>query len=90
MTTIYTCPTHLYWADTPPFIHLVDESRQQTYQLDGPEAVIWQWVMLGFRYSRLLPLVAALLHLPQSTAEHQLRGLLAHWHAAGWLEVTHG
>lgn len=91
MTTItLTIPAHIVWVQDKTHIWLVNEAENTVCALGGLEAAVWDWITLGYGYSRLLDMVAAYRAGTGAEAELELTGILRQWQDRGWLEKTHG
>ncbi|MGD1992490.1 MAG: hypothetical protein PVI59_04775 [Anaerolineae bacterium] len=69
---------------------LVDQMTGASLLLQGAEAVIWDLVVAGHSYDRLIPMLAAILSLSEEKARIALVGALAVWQEKGFLIVSEG
>ncbi|HEX3049672.1 MAG TPA: hypothetical protein VHP83_03375 [Aggregatilineaceae bacterium] len=85
-SVILTCPDQLRWVHDAQWIWIVDPRTGTTHCLDGIEAAVWGWMMLGYSYPRLVALLGPLLNLERLEAQQHLNTLLQTWISAGLLE----
>ncbi|MBX3056317.1 MAG: hypothetical protein KF770_07590 [Anaerolineae bacterium] len=82
----YYCPPHIYWAYDAACTLVVNEQTGQAHRLFGQEAAVWDWLILGYPFARLVQFIAAYANLPTPQAERCLRRLLAAWQTDGLLQ----
>ncbi len=83
---VLTCSAHLRWVHDTALIWIVDQQTGTTHCLEGAEAAVWGWLMLGYSYPRLVDLLGPLLNLEQREAQRHLNTVLQTWISAGLLE----
>jgi hypothetical protein len=88
LSLVYTCPDNICWVNDKAVIIVVNKHTQQTYLLRGIEFVIWDWLMLGNTYARLVQLIASLLAISLPQAKQQLHHQLQIWQQNGLLEKS--
>jgi hypothetical protein len=84
---VYTCPDHIRWVKESTGIIVVDEQTQQAHHLAGAETAVWDWLMLGYAYSRMVRLTAVLLDIPFPQAKQHLHRQLQTWQRRGLLAL---
>ena len=89
-TLVYACPDSIYWVKDSTRIIVVDEQSRQVQLLTGVETAVWDWLMLGYDYSRLAGLTAVLLDIPLTQAKQHLHHQLQAWQQRGLLTVHGG
>jgi hypothetical protein len=82
---ILTCPPCLHWVKDSNQVLVVDERLNTATVLQGVEAAVWDWLMLGYNLADVTGLLAGLCHESQGLAETRLLGLLQGWLQSGWL-----
>jgi hypothetical protein len=87
---VYSCPAYVHWVRDADLVALVDEQRHCSQVLRGDEAMLWDWLALGYSYSVLLRQSAAVWEMPEQEAACILAESLARWHKLGWLAATPG
>lgn len=73
----------LVWVDQGTQVIVVDELRGHTYVLQGAEAALWGWLALGYSFSKIAKLLAAMLQKNVREAENILSSLLYKWCEGG-------
>ena len=86
----YSCPTRIRWVRDADQLVLVDEQRRCCQVLRGDEAMLWDWLALGYSYDALVRQSAAVWETPEQEAAYILAEHLAKWHKHGWLVATPG
>lgn len=84
------CPDHLKWVADHSRVIIVDEERRLTTILQDEEALIWNWLALGYSYRRLHASAAALWAATPQAADALLTRLLANWQKSGLLHRESG
>ena len=87
---VYSCPACVRWVRDTDQVVLVDEQRHCSQVLRGDEAMLWDWLALGYSYGTLLRQSAAVWETPEQEAACILAEYLASWHQHGWLVATPG
>jgi hypothetical protein len=82
-----TFPATIHWVKDSGQIIVVDEKKSGTWILHGFEAVIWDYLMLGCSYHKLMETISTLLDLPVQEAEEKVVTCIRTWKASGLLEV---
>jgi hypothetical protein len=80
-----TCSPCLRWVKDSDQILVVDERINTPTVLQGVEAAVWDWLMLGYNLPDVSELLAVLCNESQVLAETRLFGLLQGWLKSGWL-----
>jgi hypothetical protein len=85
---VYTCPDNICWVNDKAVIIIVNKHTQQTFLLRGIEFVIWDWLMLGNTFVRIVQVIADSLAIPLPQAKQQLHQQLQIWQQNGLLEKS--
>jgi hypothetical protein len=82
-----TCPATIQWVKDSGQIVVVDEKKSGTWILHGFEAAVWDYLMLGYSYPKLIETLSTLLGLPSQEAEEKVAASIRAWQASGLLEA---
>jgi hypothetical protein len=69
---------------------VVDRESGRSWALRGPEALVWDLLVVGYGYRRLIEMLCLILARPAGEVERTLRGLLGLWQEAGILDIAGG
>jgi hypothetical protein len=81
----------LWWLVDGRGTLVVDARAGDSRWLEGTEAVVWQWLQIGYSVSKIIRLVSELENNPdggkRNLAESQqvVVAIIEKWRAAGWL-----
>jgi hypothetical protein len=62
---------------------LVDRETGQSWLLYDAEAMIWDLLIVGYPYEKIIQMISLVLSLSEERAEHTLSGVLRTWQKAG-------
>jgi hypothetical protein len=90
---VYHPSSKLRWINDHERIIIVDERSESSYELEGLQAAIWDWLTFSPSHRQLVSYLVALSALPEDEAESTLLKIIADWHQDNLLimeEVTNG
>jgi hypothetical protein len=67
---------------------VVDETRRQVYMLTGDDRAVWDWLVLGYAFTRIAQMLAAMHAVTLTQGETELAAMIRGWHTAGLLEIA--
>ncbi len=87
---VYHCAPTVCWVKDSEQTILVEERSGQSWSLCGPEAVVWDLLVLKYPADRIVEFLAALLDEPHERAQQELRSILQRWEEIGLLATGKG
>lgn len=83
----YCSPTVLWVKDTSQTL-LVDREAGQSWLLHDVEAVIWDLLIVGYPYEKIIQMISLALSLSEEKAGHTLSDVLRTWQKAGIIKPS--
>jgi hypothetical protein len=82
-----TYPSTIHWVKDSGQIVVVDEKKSSTWILHGFDAAVWDYLMLGYSYPKLIETLYTLLDVPIQEVEEKVAVCIRTWQAGGLLEA---
>lgn len=76
------------WVKDATQTIVIDVVQQKAYLLKGDEMAVWDWLMLGYPFTRIARMMAELEDLSLEAAENSLAEMIQGWCESGLLEMT--
>jgi hypothetical protein len=83
-----SCPPAIHWVKDSGQIVVVDEKKPATWILQGFEAAVWDYLMLGYSFPKLTATLRTLLNVPIQEAEDKIAACIRNWQAGGLLDAS--
>lgn len=80
---LYHCSPAIVWVKDAGQTLLVDRETGQSWLLHNMEAVIWDLLIVGYPYEKIIQMISLVLSLSEERVEHTLSGVLRTWQKAG-------
>jgi len=84
---VLSCAPDILWVRDADQVLAIDPETDQAWSLRGIEAALWDWLVMGYPYARLVHLVSLALGVPQDVAEQETLGHLSRWESQGLLHA---
>jgi len=86
-TLVYRCSPAIVWVSDAGQALLVDREAAQFWLLHLPDAAIWDWLVAGYSYEKIVRMLGLILSLSTAEAERTLVRVLENWRDAGIIQV---
>lgn len=87
---VYRCSPAIAWVRDADQTLLVDRETAQSWSLHNPDALIWDLLVVGYSYEKIVQMLCLILSLSMAEAEHTLSDVLGNWRATGIVQVSGG
>jgi len=85
---IYRCSPAIVWVRDAGQILLVDREAEQSWSLHDAEAVIWDLLMGGYSYEKIVQMLSLTLSFSVEQADRTLSNVLRNWRDADIVQVS--
>lgn len=88
LPVVYCCSPTIVWVRDAGQILLVDRETEQSWSLHDAEGVIWDLLMVGYSYEKIIQMLSLTLSLSVEQADRILSNVLRNWRDAGIVQVS--